>query len=134
MTSYPMRFTSFEAPTTRCRTLVVEDDRDSSETLALLLRKLGHDVECVESVGAALVKLEEWTPDCVLLDLMLPDASGGLVLRKIRQTAMPIRVAVITAAGPQSLVLKQAEGYQPDAIFGKPLDFSAIRAWLATPS
>ena len=114
----------------KCRTLIVEDDRDSCEALALLVRRLGHEVECVESAGAALVKLEEWQPQCVLLDLMLPDAQGGLVLRRIRASNMATRVAVVTAAGSESLVLKHAASYRPDAVFLKPLDHRQLREWL----
>ena len=101
----------------QCRTLIVEDDRDNCEVLAMLLRRLGHEVECVESAGAALVRIDEWQPNCVLLDLMLPDAAGGVVLRKIRAAKLPVRVAVITAAGNTSPVLKNALGYSPDAVF-----------------
>jgi len=114
----------------KCRTLIVEDDRDSCETLAALVRRLGHEVECVETAGAALVKLEEWQPNCVLLDLMLPDAQGGLILRRIRASQMDARVAVITAAGSESLVLKHAASYNPDAVFLKPLDHRQLREWL----
>src|SRR4051812_10059467 len=113
-----------------CRTLIVEDDPDSCETLALMLRRLGHEVECVDSAGAALVKLEEWTPQCVLLDLMLPDAWGALILRKIRAERLPIRVAVISAAGGASPAMKQALSYTPDAVFSKPLDHDALKRWL----
>ena len=114
----------------KCRTLIVEDDRDSCEALAMLVRRLGHDVECAESAGAALVKLEEWQPNCVLLDLMLPDAQGGLILRRIRASNMDTRVAVVTAAGSESLVLKHAAAYHPDAVFLKPLDHRQLREWL----
>jgi two-component system response regulator TctD len=117
-------------PSLKCRTLIVEDDRDSSEALASMVRRMGHDVECVDSAGAALVKIEDWEPHCVLLDLMLPDAQGGLILRKIRGMNLPTRVAVITAAGSESLVLKHAESYGPDAVFHKPLDHRALREWL----
>jgi DNA-binding response OmpR family regulator len=118
----------FALPTSR--TLIVEDDRDSCETLAVMLRRLGHDVECAESAGEALVRMEETQPQCVLLDLMLPDASGGLILRKIRAEKLPIKVAVITAAGSGSPALKYALGWEPDAVFHKPLDFDALRKWL----
>jgi two-component system response regulator TctD len=114
----------------RCKTLIVEDDRDSCEALAVLLRRLGHEVECAESAGAALVQVDEWKPECVLLDLMLPDATGGIVLRKIRAQKLPIRVAVITAAGHTSPVLKNALGYSPDAVFHKPLDYRQLGQWL----
>src|SRR5688500_7627950 len=117
-------------PTLKCRTLIVEDDRDSCDALATLVRRLGHEAECVETAGAALVKLEEWQPHCVLLDLMLPDAQGGLILRRIRASGMPTRVAVITAAGSESLVLKHAATYNPDAVFLKPLDHKQLRQWL----
>jgi two-component system, OmpR family, response regulator TctD len=119
-------------PMLKCRTLIVEDDRDSCEALATMVRRLGHDVECVETAGAALVKLEEWEPDCVLLDLMLPDAQGGLILRRIRGSNMNTRVAVITAAGAESLVLRHAAAYNPDAVFLKPLDHRQLREWLDT--
>ena len=118
------------AASTQCRTLIVEDDRDSCEALAVLVRRLGHEVECCETAGAALVKLEEWQPQCVLLDLMLPDAQGGLILRRIRASNMDTRVAVITAAGAESLVLKHAAAYNPDAVFLKPLDHRQLREWL----
>ena len=117
-------------PVPTCRTLIVEDDRDSCEALALMLRRLGHEVECAENAGEALVRLEEWGPQCVLLDLMLPDASGGLILRKIRHEKLPIRVAVITAAGSGSPALKYALGWEPDGVFPKPIDFAALRKWL----
>ena len=113
-----------------CRTLIVEDDRDSCDALAILLRRLGHDVECADSAGAALVRLDEWKPQCVLLDLMRPDAAGGIVLRKIRADRLPVRVAVVTAAGHTSPVLKNALGYAPDALFHKPLDYRQLSDWL----
>jgi CheY-like chemotaxis protein len=113
-----------------CRTLIVEDDRDSCEAMAAMLRRLGHEVECAESAGEALVRVDEWKPQCVLLDLMLPDAAGGIVLRKIRANKLPIRVAVITAAGSTSPILKNARDYSPDAVFHKPVEFAPIVQWL----
>ena len=130
MTSYPVEFTPLPWRATHGRTLIVEDDRDGCETLALMLRRIGHEVEVAESVGEALVKLEAWQPDYVLLDLMLPDAYGSLVLRKIRQMGWPARVALITAAGPTSPVLRHTESYLPDAVFSKPLNYAAIREWI----
>jgi CheY-like chemotaxis protein len=112
------------------RTLIVEDDPDSAEALAHLVRSIGHEVACVESCGAALVKIDEWQPNAVLLDLMLPDAQGGLVLRRVRHMRVPARVAVITAAGEESLILKHAISFEPDAVFLKPLNHEQIREWL----
>ena len=119
----------------KCRILIVEDDPDSCEALARMLRRLGHEIVCAQSAGEGLVKLEDWSPQCVLLDLMLPDASGGLLLRKIRMEHRPIKVAIITAAGKTSPVLKQALGYEPDIVLEKPLNHRDLQRWLdhATP-
>jgi hypothetical protein len=67
---------------------------------------------------------------------MLPDASGALVLRKIRVERLPIKVAVITAAGKNSPTLRQALGYDPDIVFEKPLNYHDLMRWLdhATPN
>jgi CheY-like chemotaxis protein len=97
-----------------------------------MLRRMGHEIECASSVGEALVKLEEWFPQCVLLDLMLPDASGALVLRKIRLERLPIKVAVITAVGKNSPTLRAALGYDPDIVFEKPLQHKDLIRWLVT--
>src|SRR5689334_6074428 len=120
---------ALQAPA-KCRVLIVEDDQDSCEVLARMLRRKGHEIECAKSVGEALVKLEEWSPECVLLDLMLPDASGALVLRKIRAERLPIKVAVITAAGKNSPTLKVALSYDPDIVFEKPLNHLDLLRWL----
>jgi CheY-like chemotaxis protein len=120
----------------RFKVLIVEDDADSCDALARLLRRVGHEVECAKTAGEALVKLEEWAPQYVLLDLMLPDASGGLVLRKVRNQQLPIKVAVITAAGKNSPIVRQAVGYDPDIVFEKPLIHKELLQWIdsiATP-
>ena len=81
-------------------------------------------------MGAALIRLElGLLPGAVILDLRLPDASGGLVLRRIHRDGLPIRVAVVTAlADPQSH--PDVGQFPPDAIFRKPVDFNQLLDWL----
>ena len=68
-------------------------------------------------------------PDAVVLDLRLPDASGGLLLKRIRQLALPTKVAVVTGlANP--VADPHLRQFAPDAVFGKPLDYQALMDWL----
>src|SRR5687767_11676567 len=67
------------------RVLLVEDDADTREVMERLLARDGCEVRAAESVGRALVILGEWTPTHVLLDLMMPDAAGSLLLRALRR-------------------------------------------------
>jgi PAS domain S-box-containing protein len=71
-------------PTIRQRVLVVEDNRDSAESLRELLRLDSHDVEVVHDGASALSKLEEFRADVVLLDIGLPRMDGFMVAHAIR--------------------------------------------------
>jgi CheY-like chemotaxis protein len=67
------------------RILVVDNDEDSVEMLATLLRVQGHEVHTahdgLEAVGAALA----FQPEVVLMDLSLPTLSGYEAARRIRE-------------------------------------------------
>jgi CheY-like chemotaxis protein len=118
------------AAATAVRTLIVEDDQDAADALARALAEHGHDTNVVGSVGKALVRLESGLPpQVVILDLRLPDASGGLLLRRIRRDRLDIKVAVVTGvASPESeLDLKR---FPPDAVFKKPVDLYGLLGWL----
>ena len=112
------------------RLLVVEDDPDSREALARFLGTAGCMVRTSATVGEALLLLEEWEPTHVLLDLALPDAGGVVLLRAIRRRNAPVHVALVTASGPGSPSITDAQRWSPDAIFHKPLVFTDIEAWL----
>lgn len=118
------------AAATAVRILIVEDDQDASDALAYALLIRGFTVECAATVGQALLLLERGlVPDAVVLDLRLPDASGGLLLKRIRQTNLPTRVAVVTGlASP--LPDPHLHQFAPDAVFEKPLDHEALMNWL----
>lgn len=73
------------APVSR-RVLVVDDNRDAAESLAMLLRVLGHEVRAVYDGPAALAAAEQ-PLDVVLLDLGMPGMSGYEVARRLRVTA-----------------------------------------------
>src|SRR5687767_11432420 len=127
------RATATTAATDLCSVLVVEDDPDARDVLARMLRAAGCLVRTTPSVGEALLLLEEWEPSHILLDLMLPDAGGIVVLRAVRRRGLPVRVALVTAAGPDSQTVTDAQRWNPDAVFFKPLQFLKLEAWLAEP-
>ena len=118
------------ADATLCCVLLVEDDADTRDVMERLLRAAGCDVRATESVGEALLLLEEWPPTHILLDLMLPDAPGVVVLRSVRRRQLPVRVALLTAAGPNSHTVAEAVRWDPDIVFHKPVTFAAVEAWL----
>jgi DNA-binding response OmpR family regulator len=109
---------------------VVEDDPDARQVLGLYLRQQGWEVHEADSVGQALGMLQQARPSHVLLDLMLPDAGGDVLLRSMREQGLAVRVALTTAAGPGSRAIAKAVTWNPDAVFHKPITLSRIASWL----
>jgi PAS domain S-box-containing protein len=87
------------APVATLRVLVVEDNRDSAASLAMLLRIAGHDVRTahdgLEAVGAA----GEFRPDVALLDIGLPKLNGFDAARRIRQQPWSAGMVLIAVTG-----------------------------------
>ena len=77
------------------RVLVVDDNPDTCELLARVLRKAGHEAECDASAAAALARLRRSPPDLVVLDVMMPEMNGLEVLRQVRADPTLAGVTVI---------------------------------------
>jgi DNA-binding NtrC family response regulator len=60
--------------------LVVDDERDAAEAMAMLIADAGFTVATARSLGDARRQIAMHPPDLVLLDLMLPDGSGMKLL------------------------------------------------------
>ncbi|MBC8104959.1 MAG: response regulator transcription factor [Anaerolineae bacterium] len=109
--------------------LIVEDDPLSGRTLAAILRTSGHEVELVTSVQAGLERLLS-NPRCVLLDLMLPDGDGALILARIRASRLRTRVAVITSmVEPERFEVLRDLG--ADRVFAKPVNADELMRWIS---
>jgi YesN/AraC family two-component response regulator len=64
--------------------LVVEDDRDTREVIAILLEQAGASVTTIASSGKALAALERMRPHILIIDIGLPDEDGYALIRKAR--------------------------------------------------
>ncbi len=70
---------------TKGRILVVDDEADIRESLETLLELEGYSVELAPDATSGIKKLESFSYDLILLDLMMPDRSGMEVLREVRE-------------------------------------------------
>jgi CheY-like chemotaxis protein len=83
----------------RLRIIVADDDRDTLETLALLLLDEGHEVRTVSRGSQVLRAVLDYDPDAVLLDIGLPEVSGHDLARKIRECCGTKRPLLIGISG-----------------------------------
>ena len=84
------------------RVLVVDDDRDIRDLVTFKLEQAGYEVRQAEDGLQALEAVREWSPDLVVLDVMMPGLSGVDVTRELR--ADPA-----TAATPVILLTAKAQ-------------------------
>jgi CheY-like chemotaxis protein len=88
------------SPTHRRRVLVVDDNRDSADTLAALLEAWGHEVRTFYDGPSALAGAAEFDPDIVLLDIGLPKMNGYEVAGRLRQSSKrPMILVAFTGYG-----------------------------------
>ena len=79
--------------------LIVEDDRIVRKVLATMLRQRGYDVRVVPSGHAAIHFLCACRPDVVVLDLLMPDVNGVVVLQMMKQERAWRDIPVIVFSG-----------------------------------
>jgi PAS domain S-box-containing protein len=116
------------------RVLVVEDNRDAADSLALLLRLNRHDVSVVADGPGALAVAPAFRPDVVICDIGLPGMDGYEVARRLR--ALPglngLRLAALTGYGQDSDRRRAADaGF--DHHFTKPVDPDELAQFLGGP-
>ena len=105
------------------RVLIVEDNVDSAESLAMLLSTAGHEARITHDGVEALQALETFSTDWVLLDIGLPGMDGYLVAQTIRERypERPLRLYAVSGYGrPEDRALALASGF--DGHLTKPVD------------
>jgi two-component system, OmpR family, alkaline phosphatase synthesis response regulator PhoP len=94
------------------RILVVEDNADLAAGIEYNLSLEGYDVRIAEDGRAAIVAANEWEPDLILLDLMLPGVDGYHVLQQVRAKGSRVPVIILSARGEES---DKVRGFRLDA-------------------
>jgi CheY-like chemotaxis protein len=81
------------------RILVIDDDPDMVQSLALLAVGMGHDVQRATSGWEALRVARRTRPEIVLLDLGLPDIDGYAIARQLRREPALARTRIVAITG-----------------------------------
>jgi two-component system CheB/CheR fusion protein len=121
------------APLAGQRILVVDDNQDAADTLAMLLDAEGARARAVYDGPSALAALPVLRPHTVLLDLGMPEMDGLEVARRIRADPAwaGVRIVALTGWGQESdRERTRAAGF--DFHLTKPVDLNVLHAWLGT--
>ena len=94
------------------RILIVEDNPDLAAGLRYNLELEGYDVSVAEDGRTGLQRARTWSPDLLILDLMLPGIDGFHVLQSLREEGFRAPVLVLTAKGEEE---DKVRGFRLDA-------------------
>lgn len=114
------------------RVLVVDDNLDSAETIALMAQLWGHDVRTAHTGQAALEMAEDYRPEVVLLDIGLPGMDGFEVARRLREQEWMTGVMLVAMTGyGQEEDRRRSREVGFDHHMVKPIDPATLQALLA---
>ena len=112
------------------RFLVIEDDRDSREITALILRVQGHHVQVAEDRDKALAMLLDESVDVIVMDYMMPGTSAFAFCQKIREQSPKTRI-ILTTAG--NIVQARADFLNIATFVRKPFTPEQLVAAITSP-
>ena len=115
------------------RILVVDDLRDTADSMARLLALWGHETRTAYDGASALAVLGQFQPNIVLLDVAMPGMDGITVVQSMREAKVkqPRLIAVSGLADEHHRRLALTAGF--DDYLAKPVPAEILRAALAGP-
>src|SRR5207237_4222828 len=117
------------------RILIVDDNVDAAETLAMVLRQNGHDVRTTYDGPSALEVAPAYRPEVVLLDIGLPGMDGYEVAKRLKQQPGMDRIclAAVTGYGQENdRNRSRSAGFHYHLV--KPVDLNLLQDVLARKS
>ncbi len=116
----------------KIRVLVVDDNRDSANTLAMLLKISGYETQTACDGASAIESTAKFKPEVILLDIGLPDMSGYDVCKKLREQTHDPRPRIVAVTGWDADEVQNRGGDNCfDGHLAKPVDFKALQGLIA---
>ena len=114
-----------------CRVLVIDDNRDAADTLAMLIEELGGHCRSAYDGESGLLELREYRPDVVLLDIGMSGLNGYETCRRIRRERGDDVLLVAVTGFSQQRDKEEARQAGFNAHLTKPPNPAALRKLLA---
>ena len=110
------------------RILIVDDERQNRTLLEVMLQPEGYELESAHSGDAALLAVERFAPDLILLDIMMPGMNGYVVTSRLRENPATKHIPIIVlSALDDRNSMAHGIGAGADAFLGKPIDLAELR-------
>lgn len=116
------------AYTSSYRVLIVDDNKDSAETLGWMIELLGHEPHVTFEAEEAMALAEKLTPDLILLDIGLPGMNGYDICKALKKRpALKDTIFVAQTGWSQAAYVQRSEEAGFDYHLVKPIEFERLR-------
>ncbi|MBI3541764.1 MAG: response regulator [Deltaproteobacteria bacterium] len=113
------------------RILIVNDEKDIATICSFVLEPAGYKVDFAHGGLAGVEAAQHLKPDLVILDWILPDATGEDVLRKLRSSEATARIPVVLMSAIPDIEL-QAKKLGVQGVLPKPFDMDSLLERVST--
>jgi DNA-binding NtrC family response regulator len=110
----------------RDQVLVVEDDADSCELVAMVLREAGYSVDLARDGVEALQVASRRRPDVIVSDLQMPKLNGLELARRVHAVDPDLPIILNTGLAETRNVITAAEGYGAVTCLEKPMSLDEL--------
>jgi CheY-like chemotaxis protein len=108
--------------------LVVEDEPDLQLLMRIFLRKFGYNVLTADNGVKAIQILQEYTPDLIFTDIMMPFMDGFELVKEIKAHPEWRKIPVLVAS---SVDVRKSIGSDIEGCLQKPINFNELKVMLS---
>lgn len=114
--------------------LIIDDSRDTADTLAQMLKLLGHAVTVALGPRPATALLAKQIPQLIMLDINMPGMDGLEFCRYLRRDPQTAQVPIISmSSDTQPKLAEEAKAAGANAFLPKPIELEALETALQAP-
>jgi DNA-binding response OmpR family regulator len=106
--------------------LVIEDNHAILDVITLILESEAYKVNGLSKSANFMEHIDEFNPDLLILDIMLPDADGRVLLQELRLNERTRHIPVLMISARYTKENLQNVEFKPDAFVAKPFDIDDL--------
>lgn len=106
--------------------LVIEDNHAILDVITLILQSEAYKVSGLSKSANFMDHIDEFNPDLLILDIMLPDADGRVLLQELRLNERTRHIPVLMISARYTKENLQNVEFKPDAFVAKPFDIDDL--------
>lgn len=106
--------------------IVIEDNHSILDVITLILQSESYKVTGLNKSSDMLMHIEKTTPDLIILDIMLPDADGRMLLEQLRSDEKTSDIPVLMISARYTEQNIEHGPYKPNGFLAKPFDIDDL--------